>query len=68
MHDTASEMYFIELEGCRIIVQFELSLRKAVWDQQFSLHPPGANILDYKDYCSGSIGATTFKIMSAFSF
>lgn len=68
MYNTASEMYFKELEGCRIIVQFELSLRKAVWDQQFSLHPPRANILDYKDYCSGTICATTFKIMSAFSF
>lgn len=68
MYDIASEMYFKELEGCRIIVQFELSLRKAAWDQQFSLYPPRANILDYKDYCSGSICATTFKIMSAFSF
>lgn len=68
MYNTASEMYFKELEGSRIIVQFELSLRKAVWNQQFSLHPPRANILDYKDYCSGSICTTTFKIVSAFSF
>lgn len=30
MYNTAFEMYFKELEGCRIIMQFELSLRKAV--------------------------------------
>lgn len=68
MYNTASEMYFKELEGCRIIMQFELSLRKAVWNQQFRLHPPRASILDYKDYCCGSICTTTFKIRSAFSF
>lgn len=30
MYNTAFGMYFEELERCRIIMQFELSLRKAV--------------------------------------